>query len=114
MFAEERPPRIEINANAVPDPELIKRFNLNPKINYWQLELRDNGIGLNSEHADQIFGLSRRLQGKTEFEGMGIGLAICNKIMQNHQGLTFAQSDPNTGSGFFMLIHARQSDPLPN
>lgn len=55
---------------------------LDPDKKYWHIEFSDNGIGFEQEHVDRIFRVFQRLHGKTDFEGTGIGLALCRKIVQ--------------------------------
>jgi PAS domain S-box-containing protein len=70
------------------------------------ISITDNGIGFEQEYSEQIFQLFKRLNGKSEYSGSGIGLAICKKIIQNHNGYIVAQSSPGAGSTFHLYIPA--------
>jgi hypothetical protein len=75
--------------------------------NYWQINVADNGIGFDMEYANKIFDLFQRLHDKTTYEGTGIGLAICKKIVENHDGFISAVSAPDEGTTFEILIPRR-------
>ncbi len=68
----------------------------------------DNGIGFEQEQAEKIFNLFNRLHGKTEYEGTGIGLGLCKKIIQNHKGAIWATSSPGEGATFYILLPKNQ------
>ncbi|GGB85227.1 PAS domain-containing sensor histidine kinase [Dyadobacter sediminis] len=75
---------------------------------YYELEVKDNGIGFRQEHAEQIFNIFQRLHGKNEYEGTGIGLAMCKKIVQNHHGHIYATSNPEGGAIFHVILPEKQ------
>lgn len=77
---------------------------------YYDLEVRDNGIGFNQEHAEQIFNIFQRLHGKKEYEGTGIGLAMCKKIVQNHHGHIYATSSRDGGAVFHVILPEKQME----
>jgi signal transduction histidine kinase/DNA-binding LacI/PurR family transcriptional regulator len=66
------------------------------------LAVEDNGIGIDQKYQDKIFGVFQRLHSREEFEGSGIGLAICKKIMERHGGSIAVESAPGTGATFIL------------
>lgn len=63
-----------------------------------RLQVRDNGIGFDNRHAEQVFKIFHRLHGRSEYEGTGIGLATCRKIVERHSGTIAASSEPGVGT----------------
>jgi signal transduction histidine kinase len=100
-FNESNPPVITIKQNVISD-ECAKRWSVNPS-DYIAISVSDNGIGFEKEFEDKIFKMFQRLN-QSHYPGTGIGLAICKKITENHGGMLFAESKPNEGSRFSILL----------
>jgi light-regulated signal transduction histidine kinase (bacteriophytochrome) len=75
----------------------------------WDIDVRDNGIGLNVEQKENIFQPFIRLNGRSDYEGSGIGLAICKKIMVRHNGNIEVSSSDERGSTFKVTLPIKQS-----
>jgi signal transduction histidine kinase len=71
---------------------------------YCRIFIEDNGIGFDQKYAEQIFGMFKRLHLNSEFEGTGIGLALCKKIVEEHNGFISARSKVNEGSTFIISL----------
>ena len=105
-------PQIKITKKIVGAEELEE--NGVPGTAYWKISITDNGIGFEPEHEKKIFELFQRLHGKEDYEGTGIGLAICKKIMQNHQGYINAEGRPGKGATFNIFIPTNdQAEAVP-
>ncbi len=70
----------------------------------WRITVEDNGIGFDEKYRDRIFQIFQRLHGRNEYEGTGIGLAICRKIVERHGGVIAAQSSPGAGAKFVITL----------
>ncbi len=71
---------------------------------YYHITVADNGIGFKPEYSERIFMLFQRLHGRDAYDGTGIGLAICKKIMDNHHGFIAATSEPGEGATFHIYL----------
>ncbi len=76
----------------------------NPGNKYYLLKFADNGIGFKNEYSDKLFLIFQRLHDSNTFPGIGIGLAICHKIVENHKGRIMAYSKENEGSTFDVYL----------
>ncbi|MEO0723899.1 MAG: ATP-binding protein [Bacteroidota bacterium] len=86
------------------DSSPLIRIVSKDQYDYWLFTIEDNGIGIDPEYQDQIFLMLKRLHSKDEFEGTGIGLAICQSIVEQHGGRIWVSSSPGVGSIFHFLI----------
>jgi PAS domain S-box-containing protein len=78
--------------------------HLKPADRYCRMDFIDNGIGFSQSNAVQIFDIFQRLHTKSEYQGTGIGLAMCKKIAENHGGHIFATSEPGHGATFTIIL----------
>ena len=95
--------------SSILNKEEAKTLNTDQSNEYYKIEFADNGIGFEQKSAEQIFTIFQRLHGRTEFEGTGIGLAMCKKIVQNHHGIIYANSVPANGAVFTIILPKTQN-----
>jgi signal transduction histidine kinase len=93
-------PVIKIRSDSLTDTGLNGKIT--PGNKYYRIYIEDNGIGFEQKYSEEIFGMFRRLHNNGEFEGTGIGLALCKKIVEQHQGFISARSLLNQGSTFII------------
>ncbi len=92
-------PVIEINAKIIQ--------NETDKIKYCHIEIEDNGLGFDEKYLDRIFAVFQRLHNRETYEGTGIGLAVCRKIVERHGGTITARSRLGRGSTFIITLPMR-------
>ena len=97
------PPVVQVESRILP------KMEGNGEISCFELLVRDNGIGFEEIYLDRIFELFQRLHGRQEYEGTGMGLAICRKIVERHGGTITARSAPEEGATFVVNLPLRQA-----
>lgn len=76
-----------------------------------EIRVQDNGIGFDEKYLEKIFAVFQRLHGRTEYEGTGVGLAVCRRIVDRHHGTIVATSQPGKGATFIVTLPLQQSGP---
>jgi signal transduction histidine kinase len=106
-------PVVQVEADVMSDPSALSVANGVPSGPVCRLTVRDNGIGFDEKYLDRIFNVFQRLHGRSEFEGTGMGLAICRKIVERHRGRITAQSSPGNGATFLVTLPVSQPQTSP-
>jgi signal transduction histidine kinase len=96
-------PRVELRVSKISQPESIEIEGLS---NWYCFEIVDNGIGFEQEHAEKIFAPFQRLHSRSEYKGTGIGLAICRRIVERHNGIITASGESGKGATFSIMLPA--------
>ncbi|MCC6280472.1 MAG: PAS domain-containing protein [Saprospiraceae bacterium] len=107
---KDRPPQVEVSCRLAAGTELPENYALLPEKDYCIIEIEDNGIGFDQSNAERIFTIFQRLHGRSEYGGSGVGLAICKKIADNHQGAIFADGLEGKGALFTVVLPLKQGN----
>ncbi len=102
----EAQPHIRIEARIITSP-FAGSPDEDPYAEQCALSVQDNGIGFDEKYSDKIFAVFQRLHGRTEFEGTGVGLAVCRRISDRHGGTIHANSRPGEGARFVVTLPVR-------
>jgi PAS domain S-box-containing protein len=101
-------PVITITANKLTREAKMEWPQLDPRQDYYEIMISDNGIGFNQAYADKIFTIFQRLNEKSIYGGYGIGLALCRKIVINHGGVIYANGQSGNGASFHFILPCSQ------
>lgn len=102
------PPVIGITSKILTSKAIAAYKGLQPDTRYYEIVVTDNGIGIEAEFVEQIFEIFQRLNDRERFPGTGIGLALCRKIVNNHNGIIFARPLDHEGTSFHIILPATQ------
>jgi signal transduction histidine kinase len=102
-------PVIKIHAERVRTTDQVPGNNAPGKY-YYRIIIADNGIGFDPKYADEIFMVFKRLHSHQEIEGTGVGLAICKKIVEKHNGFIIAEGRPGEGASFIIGLPEEQPE----
>lgn len=106
--SNERQLEVTITAKQLSKDEVQQYKELQENKVHYIIKYEDNGIGFSQEYAKQIFTIFQRLHGRSVYEGTGIGLALCKKIVSNHHGAIYANSRLNKGALFIVILPESQ------
>lgn len=100
----DRKPEVRIKRKLKNIKEVFERVEARESEQFVVVSVEDNGIGFKKEYADRVFKIFERLHGRSEYQGTGIGLAICQKVVQNHNGYIKAESEEGEGAKFIVAL----------
>ncbi|WP_159467207.1 ATP-binding protein [Dyadobacter sp. 3J3] len=101
-------PVISLHVTELSVAEVLKR-KMPVEKNYIKIILKDNGIGFSNDNASRIFTIFQRLRGRSEYEGAGIGLSVCKKVVESHHGNIEAFGIPDHGATFEIILPVSQN-----
>jgi PAS domain S-box-containing protein len=96
--------RVHIGVSLVKSSDIQNIQVENSNDTFYKIQIADNGIGFKNEDASRIFQLFQRLHGRSEYAGTGVGLAIVQKVVENHKGYIWAESEPGKGATFNIVL----------
>ena len=105
---DDRQPEISIKSDRLAKADQLN-YGLPSRGDYIRITFSDNGIGFENNDSSRIFTLFQRLRGRSEFEGAGIGLAVCKKVVENHSGIIMASGKSGQGAVFTIILPLTQS-----
>jgi len=97
-------PEIQVQCMLVDDPLILNTLKYN--FSYYRFRFIDNGIGFSNEFSEKLFVIFQKLHDESKFPGTGLGLALCQKVVENHKGKISAYSKENEGSTFDVYLPA--------
>lgn len=101
-------PNISIKCKKLSKSEIKDYIPRHHDTTYYDITIQDNGIGIDEMYTDQIFEVFKRLHGRDSYAGSGIGLALCRRIVLNHNGIIFVESEVGKGSIFHIILPESQ------
>jgi signal transduction histidine kinase len=104
---QDQPPKVKISATLRQEPFTGPEGQ--SELEVCDLHVADEGIGFDEKYIDKIFAVFQRLHGRSEYEGTGVGLAVCRRIADRHGGTIAAKSQPGHGATFTVTLPVKQS-----
>jgi light-regulated signal transduction histidine kinase (bacteriophytochrome) len=95
--------------NVAPIVQILVKSLQKDERDFCEIRVSDNGIGLEQKYSDRIFQMFQRLHGRNAYEGTGIGLAICRKIVERHGGMIAVESQIDQGATFILTLPHKQA-----
>ena len=121
VLADERK-LVQVFQNLIANAIKFRRPDIAPDIQIkaragggvWTISVEDNGIGFDEKYADRIFEVFQRLHGVGQYQGNGIGLAVCRRVIEHHGGKLWANSKPGQGPTFLFTLPEPDEAALRN